>query len=527
MKRKFNVTGLCDPKRHYMIDITDRLRQIRELVDQGCYFTIEKPWQYGKTTTLIALADFLKDDYAVISLDFQMIGTGEFQDESAFSVALAEYILGIIEGDEHLAEALDLEVLNSLREESKDFGRFALMDIFFILSDLCAKAKKPIVLIVDEVDSSPCNQVFHGFLAQLRSYYLKRSKMPTFQSVILAGVADVKNRPIATPSGSEPGETIPWNIASDFLVDMSFNEADISGMLKEYEDDYHTGMDIALISKLIHDATSGYPYFVSRLCKMIDERLAGTEKFPSRADAWTKQGCLEAERMLVQSGDSPLGPGLSELLNHPELKKLLIAILFGGIECSYGFSNHAMGIAASYGLMENDHGRIVVSNRIYESMLYRMLMFEDSLENRVYASAAADKDLFCKCGHLGMRLMLERFPEAYASHTGSSEDDCRKLFMLFILPIITGKGYWHVNPETRNMKRLDIIVNVGDEEFVIMLKMPHGHEEPMDAEGLKAVFSDCYRLQKGYMVVFGFNKEKKIGVREVRHGERTLIEAIV
>jgi len=60
-----------------------------------------------------------------------------------------------------------------------------------------------------------------------------------------------------------------------------------------------------------------------------------------------------------------------------------------------------------------------------------------------------------------------------------------------------------------------------------MLKMPHGHEEPMDAEGLKAVFSDCYRLQKGYMVVFGFNKEKKIGVREVRHGERTLIEAIV
>lgn len=55
--------------------------------------------------------------------------------------------------------------------------------------------ERPIVLIIDEVDSATNNQVFLDFLAQLRSLYIKKEKNPdikTFQSVILAGVTDVR-----------------------------------------------------------------------------------------------------------------------------------------------------------------------------------------------------------------------------------------------------------------------------------------------------------------------------------------------
>ncbi len=58
---------------------------------------------------------------------------------------------------------------------------------------MCAKAKKPIVLMIDEVDSASNNQVFIDFLAQLRMYYINRDKSPIFHSVILAGVYDIKN----------------------------------------------------------------------------------------------------------------------------------------------------------------------------------------------------------------------------------------------------------------------------------------------------------------------------------------------
>ncbi|MCL1982717.1 MAG: hypothetical protein FWG53_06510 [Clostridiales bacterium] len=38
--RKFNVTGLCLASKHYMVDISGKLKQIMEMIDDGSYFTI-------------------------------------------------------------------------------------------------------------------------------------------------------------------------------------------------------------------------------------------------------------------------------------------------------------------------------------------------------------------------------------------------------------------------------------------------------------------------------------------------------
>ena len=71
MKRVFNVNGVCRPDRNYMVALQPRLEKIRKMVEDGAYFTINRARQYGKTTTLRALGDNLKDDYTVVSLDFQ------------------------------------------------------------------------------------------------------------------------------------------------------------------------------------------------------------------------------------------------------------------------------------------------------------------------------------------------------------------------------------------------------------------------------------------------------------------------
>ena len=60
MKRRFNVTGSCMPQWHYMVQLDGRLKKIKEdYVDYGSYFVINKGRQYGKTTTLRALAEYL------------------------------------------------------------------------------------------------------------------------------------------------------------------------------------------------------------------------------------------------------------------------------------------------------------------------------------------------------------------------------------------------------------------------------------------------------------------------------------
>ena len=93
--------------------------------------------------------------------------------------------------------------------------------------------------MIDEVDSASNNQVFLDFLGQLRDSYISRDTkgISTFQSVILAGVTDVKHLKAKIRPEDKHKENSPWNIASDFDVDMSLSKEGIQGMLEEYEED--------------------------------------------------------------------------------------------------------------------------------------------------------------------------------------------------------------------------------------------------------------------------------------------------
>ena len=100
--------------------------------------------------------------------------------------------------------------------------------------------------MIDEVDSASNNQVFLDFLAQLRAQYIDRDIQPAFQSVILAGVYDIKNLKRKLRPEEDHKYNSPWNIAADFSIEMSFSESEIAGMLQEYEIDHRTGMNMKI-----------------------------------------------------------------------------------------------------------------------------------------------------------------------------------------------------------------------------------------------------------------------------------------
>ena len=93
----FNTTAVCIPSKHYMVDLSERVSEIRKLVDAGKYFTINRARQYGKTTTLNALKKALVKDYLVLALDFQGIGAGAFENEGTFSQAFARLLIDLHE----------------------------------------------------------------------------------------------------------------------------------------------------------------------------------------------------------------------------------------------------------------------------------------------------------------------------------------------------------------------------------------------------------------------------------------------
>lgn len=63
--KEFNTTGTCIPDMHYMVDTKLKLHSIIELIEKGKYFTINRSRQFGKTTTLLALENTLKDKMAI------------------------------------------------------------------------------------------------------------------------------------------------------------------------------------------------------------------------------------------------------------------------------------------------------------------------------------------------------------------------------------------------------------------------------------------------------------------------------
>ena len=73
MAKKFCTTGTCIPEKNYMVDLSNRIRQIiNQYIESGQYFTINRARQYGKTTLLYLLEKELrKQDYLVLSLSFE------------------------------------------------------------------------------------------------------------------------------------------------------------------------------------------------------------------------------------------------------------------------------------------------------------------------------------------------------------------------------------------------------------------------------------------------------------------------
>ena len=232
--KTFTTTGVCTKENNYMVDITDRLIKMKAMVDAGNYFTVTRGRQYGKTTTLTALAKYLKNEYVVLNLDFQNLDDGSFENGSIFTQALSQLMIDEYEfGGAEIPQNY-IDAFEELCE--KETAKVRMADIFRIYKRWCRDSDKPIVLMIDEVDSATNNQVFLDFLALLREGFLARTSkgVPTFRSVILAGVTDIKSLKRKIRPDEAHKFNSPWNIAADFNIDMSLPVEGIVGMLDEY-----------------------------------------------------------------------------------------------------------------------------------------------------------------------------------------------------------------------------------------------------------------------------------------------------
>ena len=528
--KRFNTTAVCIPSKHYMVDISDKIAEISELVDNGEYFVINRARQYGKTTTLSLLGKALAEKYVVISISFEGITRAGFASENSFVKAFCKRVQS--EAEDGLSippEAGDL-----IGELVKDESNAGIDELFAMLKTWCRVSEKPVVLMIDEVDSAANNDIFIDFLGALRNNYINREAKGTitFQSVILAGVTDIKHIRSKIRDDQQHKVNSPWNIAADFDVDMSLSEVGIKGMLDEYEADHHTGMDTGAVAKQIREYTSGYPFLVSRICQIIDEKLVPS-RFASLSDAWTEYGVDEAVRRILSEDNSLFDSLMGKLTNYPELKKQLRDILLKGETISYIPDDEEQKQLRMYGFIYNNHNTVAVSNRIFEMRLYNYFIGESNKYNDLKQAGSAYKSIFVDSeGRLDIPKIMEHFiAEHNRLHPDPAErfleEEGRERFVTYLAAIINGTGTYSIEEQTRGHRRMDVVVHYLGRRYIIELKIWRGDRYNSDGEKQIGKYLAYFGLDTGYMLSFNFNRNKEPGVRRVQVGDKTLFEGIV
>ena len=294
-------------------------------------------------------------------------------------------------------------------------------------------------------------------------------------------------------------------------------------MLDEYENDHHTGMDTEKMAQEIYDYTSGYPFLVSRICQIIDTEL----------DMWTISGVSEAVKRILQEKNTLFDSLMGKVYDNKPLSDILQTILFSGERVAYSLYNVPMMDGEMYGFLTNKDGAAVISNRVFEVMLYNYYLSLNELKNSpISISGSESKEMLIENGRLNMDKLLERyvtvFDDIYEGKADTfSEEEGRRRFLLFIRPIINGTGNYYVESRTRNNERMDIVIDYLGERFVVELKIWRGEAYHEKGEQQLANYLDYYHLDKGYMLTYSFNKNKSTTLTTKTVQDKTLIEAFV
>jgi len=484
-----------------MVDISEKVRQTAAMVERGNYFTINRARQYGKTTVIRQLEKvLLEKGYQVARISFEGIGDEPFDNAKSFCQTLLRQI----------SRALSNNDIKGYRAwVNKTVTNFEKLDIH--LSNVC-KGKK-VVLIIDETDKTSNNLVFLRFIGMLRDKYLEREnqKKATFQSVILAGVYDIKT------------SRSPWNIAAEFEVDMSFSTSDISTMLKEYESDHRTGMDIDLLSKKLRAYTNGYPYLVSRLCKTIDEKL---EK------DWTLNGLQKAVKLILIEQSTLFDDLIKNVEGDDELNSLLKRNILCGEEIHYNADNYAIRTGLIFGIFLQNGNLLSIHNEIFELRLYNyyISLKETGKENvpRGFAPEVIEN------GKLNMALAIKKFMNHYyelynKSDASFLESECRLLFLTYMKPLINGNGFYHIESETRDSKRMDVLIDFGSsQQFIVELKIWKGEQKHEKAHEQLIGYLNAKNKTEGYLLTFDFRKRraKKSSAKWVRKNKKKFLDCL-
>jgi len=506
MKKFFNTAGPNVPRLHYTVWREDGIRPIRELIEQEKYFTHHAPRQSGKTTLLQELCKKLNEEGKYLAIHITVEDA-----QSARNDVLAA----------------NLCVLSALQTGlcsfHSDINKFTLAEQFgahhagvrLCLESWSRASEKPIVLIIDEIDSMAGESLI-ALLRQLRAGYgLRPNAFP--QSIILNGVRDLKDYRIYSK------EEDTWltggscfNIKAKSVRLGNFLLEDVRDLFSQHETEHNQKLAPGLV-ETIYELTQGQPW----LCNALGEQMC-FELFP-KEPVLNETHLHEAKEALILSRATHIDQ-LYYRLEDPRIRQIVIPMLSG--EDVSKFPQEDLEYARDLGLLHPESKVVQIANPLYKEILPREMTY--ALQ---HGMAFEPHWYELPNGKLNYKKLMDEFVSFWREHGQvefyALEITPHTLFMAWLQRLVNGGGTIH-REYALGRKRLDILVSFAGEKFVSEIKLYRGEKTLSDGLNQICEYLNQIGLSEGYLMIFQKNlatdDDSRYRVETVEHlGKRVFV----
>jgi len=486
------------------------------LADDGAYFVINRPRQFGKTTLLDFFARALQasKDYVPALLSFESFVQRYDITETEFYRSVAQRIVE------------ELEIVKAASADLKiDEANIGSRNDFLVwLRETCQLLSRKLVLLIDEIDAVP-ETVVIGFLSGLREMFLARDRKPAPHAVCLVGVHDIKNLKARYREETQSiGSVSPFNIAIDYELP-PFSRKNIQQYFLQHTQETRQTFDEKVVQR-VHEVTNGHPWLVSMLARLMAEEIVRNRK---------RRIQLEHAEAAIQKLLASRNPNFESLFKNARKPRFfpIVLDLLTGRRSRYNIQRDDIDLGVKYGVFSEQDGQLVIANSIYVQALYQH--FEEEVKGSAVGEIVTGNRLHDKRGRLDFRRVFDKFQAfmkskgaVVAKHPEFEEMFGQLLLLSYLDILVNGKG-WTFKEVQSGKSRIDVLCCYKNQKEVVELKLWYGERRYEAGLNQLAKYLDNESLDHGYLVVFDRREaaSKEYGFKEHKVSGKKILAWVV
>ncbi|PCJ17058.1 MAG: hypothetical protein COB02_14475 [Candidatus Cloacimonadota bacterium] len=481
-KKFFNVAGPCKKDWHYFVERPIDSKELMDLIEDGKYFIHHAPRQTGKSSLLIDLCREInkKKQYTCLYINVEAAQVSRNNVLTCNEAVVLEILnnqLNFLSSNELFGQDVDV------KQNIYSFQKF--------LSDWSRNNKKPIVLIIDEIDSLIGDGLL-SILRQLRAGYDNRpNAFP--HSVLLNGVRDLRDYRIYSKSEDRwlTGGSC-FNIKAKSVRLDNFNIGHVKDLFEQHSKEHNQSFKDGVVDEIFR-LTDGQPW----LCNALGDMLC-FELFKQKPSISLDDLKVAKEKLILRR-DTHIDQLYHKLETEERLRNIIMPMLLG--DQIFNAKEEDLQYCKDLGILKNSK-QIEIANPLYKEILPR------ELSNPVQQGMAITESDYYKDGNLDLKLMMKDYVDFYREHVTGQLDFFYKeitphiMIMAYLQRVVNGGGEIH-REYALGRKRLDVAVLYKRQKFAIEIKVKKNERSREESLQQTADYMELLGITEGgWLIIF-------------------------